>query len=362
MQLVEQGKLALGDAFQLDRLAPELKELKVLTRDSSESYTLVPQERRITLRMLMTHTAGFGHAFDDVKLSDCARPTGIDDFSRRREDVLLRPPVFQPGTGFQYGVSIDWVGVIIERATKTPLEEYFQTYIFSPLGVKDIAFYTTQTMKQRLVYMHQRAADGVLSVTDQLLRHTLVEPRYATNEKILYGWLWMLRDAEGVFENHGYAAQQRNLSEDERADIEVRNGTALVLTTPYVFQFTHTNLVLCKEIFTDQIPQYPIYHNYYCQSAKPTLANSCAIIPKPGNPTDGWGLTFMLSHEKSETGRAAGSASWEGLANLYWFADRVNGIAMIFATQILPYGDLEAVKLFRAIEKGVYASCGLTTR
>ncbi|KNG89928.1 hypothetical protein ANOM_001710 [Aspergillus nomiae NRRL 13137] len=68
MQLVEQGELALDDAFQLDRLASELKELKVLTRDSSGSYTLVPQE------------PGFGYAFDDVKLSDWARPTGIDDF------------------------------------------------------------------------------------------------------------------------------------------------------------------------------------------------------------------------------------------------------------------------------------------
>ncbi|OGM46211.1 hypothetical protein ABOM_004903 [Aspergillus bombycis] len=340
MQLVEQEKLALDDAVQLDRLAPELKELKVLTRDSSGFYTLVPQERRITLRMLMTHTAGFGYAFDDVKLSDWARPTGIDDFSGQREDVLLRPLVFQPGTGFQYGVSIDWVGVIIERATKIPLEEYFQTCIFAPLGVKDLAFYPTQNMKQRLAYMHQRAADGSLSVTDQLLRHALVKPVYATQEKLCMGGCGCFGTPR---EYSKILAMLLNKGTCPKTNEQILKSETI------------------EQMFTDQIPQYPIYHNDYCQSAKPTLANSCPIIPKPGNPTDGWGLTFMLSHERSETGRAAGSASWEGLANLYWFADRVNGIAMIFATQILPYGDLEAVKLFQAIEKEVYASCGLTT-
>ncbi|KNG89887.1 beta-lactamase family protein [Aspergillus nomiae NRRL 13137] len=195
-------------------------------------------------------------------------------------------------------------------------------------------------MKQRLVYMHQRAADGTLSVTDQLLRHALAEPRYATNEKFYMGGC-------------GCFGTPREYS--KILAMLLNNGT-----------WPKTNAQILKsetvqQMLTDQIPQYPIYHNDYCQSAKPTLANSCPIIPKPRNSTDGWGLTFMLSHEKSETAREACSASWEGLANLYWFADRVNGIATIFATQILPYGDLEAVKLFQAIEKEVYASCGLTT-
>ncbi|KAK6837555.1 hypothetical protein RU639_001639 [Aspergillus parasiticus] len=340
MQLVEQGKLALDDTAELDHLAPELKELKVLTRDSNGSYTLVPQERQITLRMLMTHTSGFGYAFDDVKLCDWARPTGIDDFSGRREDVLLRPLVIQPGTGFQYGVSIDWVGVIIERATKMTLQEYFQKFIFAPLDIKDLAFSPTRDMKQRLAYMHQRAADGSLSVTDHLLRHALVEPVYATNESFYMGGC-------------GCFGTPREYS--KILAMLLNNGTCPKTKAQIL------KLQTIQQMFTDQIPQYPIYHNDYCQSAKPTLANNCPIIPKPGNLTDGWGLTFMLSHERSETGRAAGSASWEGLANLYWFADRVNGIAMIFATQVLPYGDLEAVRLFQAIEKDVYESCSLRT-
>lgn len=198
MQLVEQGRLSLDDSDELDHLAPELKNLKVLIRGSDGLLTLVPQERAITLRMLMTHTgertnqsrakphlyngtianhtviaAGFGYAFDNPDLCEWARPIGIDDFSGKKADVLYRPLMFQPGTAFQYGVSIDWVGVVIERVTNISLEEYFHKFIFEPLEVTDITFFPTDEMKSRLAYMHRRKGDGSLIVSDHLLRSSL---------------------------------------------------------------------------------------------------------------------------------------------------------------------------------------------
>ena len=92
-------------------------------------------------------------------------------------------------------------------------------------------------------------------------------------------------------------------------------------------------------MFTDQIPSHPIYRNTPCRSAKPELANDCPVFPEAGNPSDGWGLSFALRHQDDPiTGRETGSASWEGLANLFWFADQKKGLAMIVGTQILPYG------------------------
>ncbi len=91
-------------------------------------------------------------------------------------------------------------------------------------------------------------------------------------------------------------------------------------------------------MFTDQIPDLPRSCNEYTPSVKPELANPCPLTPAPDGLTEGWGLTFSLSHQRSPSGRAAGSASWEGLPNLFWFADRVNGIGGIIASQILPYG------------------------
>lgn len=102
MQLVEQGKLKLDDGEQIENLCPELKELKVLKEDGS----FEEKKKAITLRMLLTHTAGFGYTFFNERLRDWSLPVGVDEFSGRLEDIKL-PLLFQPGEGWEYGVS-EW--------------------------------------------------------------------------------------------------------------------------------------------------------------------------------------------------------------------------------------------------------------
>lgn len=99
MQLVEQGILKLDDGAQIESLCPELKDIKVLRPDG----TLEDKQTAITLRMLLTHTAGFGYSFFNERLRDWALPAGLDEFSGRLED-MKSPLLFQPGTGWEYGV------------------------------------------------------------------------------------------------------------------------------------------------------------------------------------------------------------------------------------------------------------------
>lgn len=101
MQLVEQGILALDDGPQIERLCPELKSLKVLRPDG----TLEEKKRAITLRMLLSHTAGFAYTFFNERLRDWSFPVGVDEFSGRFEDIMV-PLVFQPGESWEYGVCI----------------------------------------------------------------------------------------------------------------------------------------------------------------------------------------------------------------------------------------------------------------
>lgn len=101
MQLVEQGILALDDGEQTERLCPELKSLKVLRPDG----TFEEKKRAITLRMLLSHTAGFGYTFFNERLRDWSYPVGVDEFSGRFEDMKL-PLLFQPGESWEYGVSL----------------------------------------------------------------------------------------------------------------------------------------------------------------------------------------------------------------------------------------------------------------
>lgn len=118
--------------------------------------------------------AGYGYAFEDENLAEWARPIGTDDFSGDQAEILRRPLVNQPGEVFQYGTSLDMVGVIIERATGVTLDEYFQENIFKPLGVRGLSFYPTEDEKSRLAYMHQRLPDGKLLRRDHLYRKPLV--------------------------------------------------------------------------------------------------------------------------------------------------------------------------------------------
>lgn len=101
MQLVEQEKLKLDDGEHTENILPELKSLKVLKPDG----TFEDKKNLITLRMLLTHTAGFGYTFFNERLRDWTHPAGVDEFSGRIEDIISLPLLFQPGEGWEYGVS-----------------------------------------------------------------------------------------------------------------------------------------------------------------------------------------------------------------------------------------------------------------
>jgi CubicO group peptidase (beta-lactamase class C family) len=104
MQLVEKGVLKLDDGHQTEELAPELKSLKVLRPGG----TCEEKKKSITLRMLLSHTAGFGYTFFNERLREWSYPVGVDEFSGRIEDIVHMPLLFQPGEGWEYGVSMQF--------------------------------------------------------------------------------------------------------------------------------------------------------------------------------------------------------------------------------------------------------------
>lgn len=108
------------------------------------------------------------------------------------------------------------------------------------------------------------------------------------------------------------------------------------------------------EMFRNQIPNFPNASRQPIPAAKPDLTNPISeLYPVAGNPPQGWGLTFMLANGGA-TGRSKTTGHWAGLANLWWWCDRENGVAGLVCTQILPFADANVLGLWVGIEAEVY--------
>ena len=162
MQLVEQGKLSLDEP--IGKLLPDLASPQVLEGfDASGAPKLRPATKPITLRHLMTHTAGFAY---NLFSSDCAQyleKTGTPAITTCLNAALKTPIMSDPGTRGEYGTNIDFVGKAIEAVSGKLLDVYLRDNLLAPLGMNDTAFKITDAMRRRLVGMHARGEDGSLA-------------------------------------------------------------------------------------------------------------------------------------------------------------------------------------------------------
>lgn len=115
LQLVEKGVLKLDDPKHLYQYCPEIEKAQVLQPDG----TLKPRKNDVTLRQLLSHTAGYGYEFFNPYLRDYGRPIGFDVFGADVEEIYKMPLVNEPGTDWQYGVSRDRENPMFEMVMLT---------------------------------------------------------------------------------------------------------------------------------------------------------------------------------------------------------------------------------------------------
>lgn len=168
MMLVEEGKLALEDP--LSRFIPEFANTEVAEIDdgSDGGYRLVPMEREITIRHLLTHTSGISYGFGPAEqaFADAGilgwylagRDEDIQEAARR---IASLPLTAQPGSEWVYGYSIDVLGAVVEIASGQSLDQFFQERIFDPLEMADTHFFIPESKADRLVTVYG-LVDGVL--------------------------------------------------------------------------------------------------------------------------------------------------------------------------------------------------------
>ncbi len=155
MLLYEEGRFLLNDP--VSKFIPEFKNPKVMVKPpSGEPYT-IPANKEITIRHLLTHTAGLTYHWNPdlgPRYRDAGISHGILPYDGKIADNIKAlaglPLLFQPGERYEYSLSVDVLGYLVEVVSGMSLDEFFRKRIFEPLGMKDTQFFLTDEKVPRL--------------------------------------------------------------------------------------------------------------------------------------------------------------------------------------------------------------------
>src|SRR5260370_34004160 len=160
MQLVESGRVKLDDPAAT--YLPELSGVQVLEEfdASTGKAKFRPPTTPPTIRQLLSHTSGFVYESFDPQMHAYMSTGAVSSVRQGAEGFLKAPLLFDPGTRWEYGISTDWLGVLVEKLSGQTLEAYFRQHIFNPLGMTDTFFDVPPKKQSRIVAVHQRQQDG----------------------------------------------------------------------------------------------------------------------------------------------------------------------------------------------------------
>ena len=310
LQLVEQGLIDLDTP--ITAYLPNLAHLNVLDGfdDDGEPMLSSPKSSPTT-RQLLTHTSGYVYEIWNANALQRVASEQIDSLFVEGGNGMTAPLGFSPGERWEYGIGIDWAGVIVETLSGKDLDVYFQDHIFSPLSMHDSAYVVPEEKAARRAAVHARTEDG-LTVIPHLgepisggggLSSTITDylrfMRALLNQGTLDGTkILQPQTVDMMFENH-------------IGDLDVTPGPT----------------------------QMPAISNDFDMGF--------------GQPAK-WGLGFLLHEAQTASGRPKGSVSWAGLFNSYFWIDRENDLCAVIATQVLPFYDTHAVAMLKDFESAVY--------
>jgi CubicO group peptidase (beta-lactamase class C family) len=165
MRLVERGQLGLEDP--VSRYIPAFAHVKVFAGGSADGPVLEEPDSVMTVRHLLTHTAGLGYGLHETPVDTLYRRAELFDAARtlgQFTDSIARLPLyFAPGTRFHYSAAIDVVGRVIEVASGRPLDHFLEEEILGPLGMRDTSFRLRDDMAGRVAVLYARGPNGVLT-------------------------------------------------------------------------------------------------------------------------------------------------------------------------------------------------------
>src|SRR6202043_769584 len=280
MQLVEQGKLSLEGP--IGKVLPDLAAPQVLEGfDAKGEPRLRPAKNPITLRHLMTHTAGFAYDMWNGDMVQYLAKTGTPAVTTCQNAALKTPLMTDPGTRWEYGTNIDFVGKAVEAVSGNRLDAYLRDHLFTPLGMSDTGFKLTEQQRKRLVGMHARGPDGSLAPIPFELEQ---DPEFHMGGGGLYGTAGDYIKFTQMILNKGRGNGNQVLKPE----------TVAMMVKNHIGELNMTKMNSALPDFTNDVDLYP------------------GMEKK-------WGLSFLINTAKSPEGRSPGTLAWAGLANTYFW-------------------------------------------
>ena len=318
LQLIEAGELSLEQP--VSDVLPEFGELQVLDGFDGDEPRLRPPARQATIRELFTHTSGVGYFFVNADLFRYYGVTGTVTPLEGKLAAIKVPLVNDPGVRWEYGMSTDWLGQVIEAVSGQDLESQLRQRIFEPLGMSDTTFTPSEAQQERLMQPHSRQDDGGLAISPF---EPPAEPDYASGGAGAYSTA------------HDYLRYMRAL---------LRGGE---LDGERILRPESVDLMFTDHIAGMELPEVS-------PTAIPELSH-----PVPRLPVEqGFGLGLHVVLEDLPGMRRAGTGDWAGLANCFYWIDRTSGIAATFLTSVLPFFDQRVLETALGYEMAVYATVG----
>lgn len=308
LQLVERKQLRLED--EVADYLPFFSALEVLTQVGR-----VPATTRVTVQHLMTHTAGFAYEAWSQPLAEHVLRQNLPAARTGLRRALERPLLFQPGDMWNYGIGMDWAGLLVERVAGCSLSQYLQAHVFEPLQMHSTGFAPRADAVRAALYTRQ--ADGALAGTPNAPNpdrdfDSGGAGLYATPGDVLRLLQSILRAAQG---SKAEVLQPQTVAEARRNQI----GLLEVRDLP---------------------------------TCAPERSRDLAL--SPGRKKK-WSHLGLLHLEAQPGGRSAGSISWAGVANTFFWIDFEAGLAALVFTQSLPFLDTGVLALVDRYERCLYA-------
>jgi CubicO group peptidase (beta-lactamase class C family) len=318
LQLVERGAIRLDD--DAAKHVPELGDVRVLERFDAASGepVLRPPARPISVRHLLTHTSGFSYEMWSPEVVAYREQTGLPSVMDAGDGFMSAPLLDDPGARWDYSISTDWLGRLVERVSGSNLDDYLRQNVLGPLAMHDSLFELPPEKLGRLATVQQRQADGSLGEL----------PFGPPTPNGFY------EGGGGLVSTAGdYLRLLRMLLDGGALD-----GTRILEERTV------------QRMGEGHIGDLPLRE---LRTTNADLSRDVDFFPGVAKT---WGLGFLVNTEPLEGRRTAGSLSWAGFFNTYYWIDRTTGVCGTILMQMLPFFDTEALALYDAYERAVYSS------